>query len=377
MAPSLSSGELEWCVKQLFSDVKSSVDAGTAIEDLQQREVYPVAFNDIFHWFYSGHKKNAVRKLNDVLSEFEYIFIKGGEGTKDGIKPDQYFLTEDAFKAFALASHGKVGKAVRRYYIALEREYMRLHATLTHKRKAKYEGGSSKRQKITEATPLADLIQYTQEREEYLKRVDDDLEQVKDDLEQVKDNREQVDKDVCLLKQLLAAKRQVDSKGESAKGFQDEVHETREALKGAEETRRAAEEKARAAEETRRAAEETLRAAQEKERGEQETLRAAQKKERAEQLTLRAAEEKELAVRDALQAADEKARAAHSEVELAKQAVAELRSQRPHCMGGELKSSLPERSSLKPPSIASFRLSRMLMYSTLRPSSTSSSWFLF
>jgi hypothetical protein len=95
-------------VQQLFMDIKSCHP---------QVEGYPVPFKSVVELVCPDTRlTHAVRKMKESLAENEYKCV---EGSKDGLTPVEYYLTEDAFKAYLLAC-GDIGRWVRRYYISLE-----------------------------------------------------------------------------------------------------------------------------------------------------------------------------------------------------------------------------------------------------------------
>jgi phage anti-repressor protein len=122
--------QLKENVIELFFRVRNSLDAGTAVVDSEHNEVYHVSFNNIYHWF-DTQKSHAARRLKATLLENEYVHVPG-KVTEKGLTPNEYYITVDGFKAFALASPGDNVKRVRRYYIALEKEYINLTERSMH-----------------------------------------------------------------------------------------------------------------------------------------------------------------------------------------------------------------------------------------------------
>ncbi|GAQ92764.1 hypothetical protein KFL_011270010, partial [Klebsormidium nitens] len=217
---------------------------------------FPVDLDAIYKWIGYSRKDSAVRKLRESFVENkDYCHAKIGSGPN----PDKYSLSRSRFEMLAIQAKGEVGRRYQQYFQALETEYTRLYTCVTSKRKAECQGGSSKRQRLDETTPLEDLSKYRQEGEDAVLQLTEQL--------------KRRDAELCFIDKLTDAKRQAAIKQDIANGVQEEAHAAeaalwcaREALEAAEETLRAAAEKAQCAREDLQAAEETLRVAVEKAR---------------------------------------------------------------------------------------------------------------
>jgi phage anti-repressor protein len=97
---------------------------------LSQREgCLCIDLDDVWRLLYKS-KEGATESIKQNLTSHDYFFVP----QRAANLCSKYYLTEDAFKAFAMSARSKEGSMVRNYYIAVEKEYVKLTSDL-HERK--------------------------------------------------------------------------------------------------------------------------------------------------------------------------------------------------------------------------------------------------
>jgi len=123
------------------------------LSQLDSTEEFPIALSEAWEWLGYTRKDNAARAFLalDFEKGVEYLssedaelqlgtrvesLAEGGDGiilinednSKRGAKSKDIYLSIDTFKAWCMSAHTAKGKAVRRYYIQVEKEWKVLKA---------------------------------------------------------------------------------------------------------------------------------------------------------------------------------------------------------------------------------------------------------
>jgi phage anti-repressor protein len=95
---------------------------------LESTEEFPVDFDQAWKWLGYSEKSKAKRTLiAEFLAEVDFqVFAIKGENLKGGRPTEQIALTVDCFKSWAMMAQTAQGKAVRQYYLQVEKDWKRL-----------------------------------------------------------------------------------------------------------------------------------------------------------------------------------------------------------------------------------------------------------
>jgi len=87
---------------------------------------YPIAFDEAWQWIGFSTKGNAKRVLDKNFEEgADYlVFINSDKNPQGGRSTHEIHLTTDCFKSFCMLAQTEQGKAVRRYFLEIEKRYL-------------------------------------------------------------------------------------------------------------------------------------------------------------------------------------------------------------------------------------------------------------
>ena len=98
---------------------------------IQSREKFPVRFDNAWDWIGFSRKDSAKRTLVDNFTkDVDYQSLHFNVDNQKGGQNKEYIsLTIDCFKTFCMLANTEQGKKVRRYYIEIEKEYLKQKET--------------------------------------------------------------------------------------------------------------------------------------------------------------------------------------------------------------------------------------------------------